>query len=233
MWRYCGFLLAACPALWAQFAPVAQARTPEEYDAFLDVVEAAGAPAAAERFVRDWPQSELRGRVYEMGFEAYRRLGQRTEALVWGEKALEANPHHLPLRATLAALRANGAGAPEELARAEADARRALESIEAYRPPKSVGRDEWRRIDGRCRADAYTALGLVAFKRGDTPGAIQAFETAARFAPAPDAALLYRLGKLYQLAGRKQDAAKLFTQAAALGEPAIRGLALAELEGAR
>jgi tetratricopeptide (TPR) repeat protein len=226
-------MLAACSALWAQFAPVAQARTPEEYDAFLGVVEAAGAPAAAERFLRDWPDSELRGRVYEMGFEACRRQGRRTEALAWGEKALAANPHHLPLRAALAALRANGAGSPEELARAEADARRALADLEAYRPPKSVARAEWRRIDGRCRADALTALGLVAFKRGDTPGAIQAFETAARLAPAPDAALLYRLGKLYQLAGRKQDAAKLFAQAAALEEPAIRGLALAELEAAR
>ncbi|MDX1984072.1 MAG: hypothetical protein SFV51_27605 [Bryobacteraceae bacterium] len=217
-------------AAWMQFTPPPQARTPEEYDAYLDVAEAAApgeALDAAKRFQREYPKSELRSRVLEHCLEAYRKTGDRQRAITAGEASLEANPHNVALRATLSALIANGADEGERI-RAEAHARRALDELSRFRPPRSISPADWRRMEGGIRAAAHSALGLVAFGRDRTAEAIGEFEQAVRHNA--DAAVYYRLGKLYQLTGRKAEAMALFRRAAGGGEPLVRALAEKELE---
>lgn len=213
-----------------QFTTPPQARTPEEYDAYLDVAEAA-APgdvlAAAQRFWRDHPRSELSSRVQEHCFEAYRTLGNRPRAIENGEASLAANPHNLALRANLAAVLANGAASDNEAAVAESHARRALDELSRFHPPRTVALADWRRIEGKVRSAAHSALGLIEFRRDRPAEAIREFEQALRFLP--DAAVFYRLGKLYQMTGRNEEAATMFRRAVAANEPTVRALAEEEL----
>ena len=213
-----------------QFTAPPQARTPEEYDAYLDVAEAA-APgdilAAAQRFQRAHPRSELRSRVLEHCFEAERALGNRARAIEKGEASLAVNPHNLALRADLAAVLANGAASEHETARAEAHARRALDELNRFHPPRTVALADWRRIDGKVRSAAHSALGMIEFRRDRPAEAIREFELALRFLP--DAAVFYRLGKLYQITGREEEAASMFRRAIAENEPSVRELAEREL----
>jgi tetratricopeptide (TPR) repeat protein len=221
--------LAIVLAYWMQFTPPPQARTADEYDAYLDVLEAATPAAvldAAARFQEAHPKSQLRSRVLELSFEAYRKNGERRQATQAGEASLAVNPHNLALRAALAAVIANGAD-DREAGSAETHARRALKELDEFHPPRTIPPDAWSRIEGKVRSAAHTALGLVAFRRGDTALAIREFEDALRHAP--DAAVYYRLGKLYQIAQRGADAAAMFRKAAGGDEPAVRALAEKEL----
>src|SRR5580704_18529327 len=90
-----GMLAASCAA---QFTPLPQADSPEEFDSYLSVLDErtpAATIAAGDAFVHAWPASPLRGHVYELEFEAYRRLGDAGKAIEAGEKSLAAAPDNL------------------------------------------------------------------------------------------------------------------------------------------
>jgi tetratricopeptide (TPR) repeat protein len=211
-----------------QFTPLPQADSPEEFDSYLSVLAErtpAAIIAAGDAFVRAWPASPLRGHVYELKFEAYRRLGEAGKAIEAGEKSLAAAPDNLMVLANLSVALANGTSDPKRLERAEVYARKVIELSKSFRIPKSIGPEEWARIDAQLNSQANAALGLVANQRGDITGAIREFETAIALAPAPDATQYYRLGVLYRTTGNVSEAREKFRRAAELHEPAIRELA--------
>jgi len=221
---------AAC--CLAQFAPPPQADSPEEFDSYLAVVDAsapAAVIAAGEVFVRAWPGSGLRGHVYEMEFEAYRRLGDADKAIEAGEKSLAAAPDNLIMLANLSVALANGTRDAKRLARAEMYARKAIELSTSMRLPKFIHPDEWEQINARVNSQAHAALGLVANQRGAIQHAIQEFETAVKLAPEPDATQYYRLGLLYHVIGNISGAREKLQRAMELNEPGIRELAEQQL----
>ena len=234
--RTLGILAATAGFCSAQFAPLPQADSPEEFDAYLAVVDAgkpAAVIAASEIFARDWPGSGLCGHVYEMEFEAYRRLGDADKAIEAGEKSLAAAPGNLVMLASLSVALANGTRDPRRLERAETYARKVIELSKSIRLPKFITPDEWARTGARLNSQAHVALGLVANQRDDVKGAIREFEAAIALAPEVDATQYYRLGVLYRASGNIAGAKEKFRRAAELNEPAIRELAEKELRQLR
>jgi len=220
----------------AQFLASYQANSAEEFDAYLDAVQADGPAAvlvAAARFEQRWPNSELLAQVYDLQFRAFRSLGDAAGAARAGEKALERAPGNLPVMAGMALIFANGTRDPARLARAESYARRLLEEVEKFAVPRSIGPKQWERIRAGLESQGHAALGLVAFQRGEIRKATSELETAVGLAVEPDGSQLYRLGLLYGLQGRREEAANMLRKAARLEEPGIRRLAEAELEKLR
>ncbi len=223
------FLWAAAAATdWTRLLPPGQAGTPEEFDAYLRVLNA-GAPdelvKAGAAFSAGWPASELSVHVLTLEMEAYRSLGRRGEAIDAGERALKRAPDSLPfVLVTLANLLPD-----RSPARAEEYATRALRLVEAYRLPRSLPPAEWDRLKRALQSQAHAALGLAAVKQDRVPAAVAEFETAVSMAPEPDASQIYRLGKLYRAQGRIPEARRQFQQALELPEPLIRKLAREEL----
>lgn len=214
-----------CPA---QFLPTLQANTPEEYVAYLDVVEAPGPQqtlAAAAKFARDWPQSELLVSVHEIEMQSALALGDGAAALRAGAAALRAAPDYIPVLSAMASLLPNETSDPARIARAEEYARRALDLLTAYRPPRRIKLEDWERAERAVKAQCHAALGMVAYKRGRTDEAIREFEAAVALAPEPDAVQCYRLGLLYQEKGNREAATEKLQQAARHGNAAIRRLA--------
>lgn len=229
MWRLALVCLWCCYAA-AQFASLPEAETPEEFDAYLRVLAAANPKAiieAAAGFEKEWPRSALRGHVYQLEMEAYRALGDAPHAIAAGEKALSAAPDNLAVLAGLGMLLANGPADAAQLGRAEQCARRLLELVKTIRLPKWAPPRQWEEERPRLCAQAHAVLGLVANHRGQPAAAIREFETAVSLKP--EAAQVYRLGLLYNAAGRTAEARKAFERAAAMGEPLIRRLAEKEL----
>ncbi len=226
----CAFLVRA------QFAPLPQADSPEEFDAYLRVVEAAtpsAVIAAGDAFRRAWPTSALRAHVYELEFEAYRALGDEKKAIDAGEESLRAAPDNLVVLANLAVVLANATSDSKRLARAKEYGLKVIALSKSFRAPRFISPEEWERTSARLNSQAHSALGLVANAEGRLADAIREFETAIALAPSPDATQCYRLGVLYRTAGNTSGAIQKFRQAAGLNEPAIRRLAerqLRELE---
>ncbi|MEW5979358.1 MAG: tetratricopeptide repeat protein [Acidobacteriota bacterium] len=216
----------------AQWARQPQAETPEEFDAYLLVVERTAPKeriTAALEFERKCPHSAMLAAVYEMQMEACRAIGDSEGAIRAGELALQEVPNNLVVLTQLAYLLANSATERGQLARAEELARNAIATTKKIRLPKWIDPVRWEETQGRLGSTAHSALGLVAYKHGKTAKAIAEFEAAVSLAPTPDPALHYRLGLLFKLRGDPSRAIQELQKAADSTEPTLRRLAEAEL----
>jgi Flp pilus assembly protein TadD len=214
--------------LGAQFQPPLEAETPEEFDSYLTVEEAAAGRetlARSDTFQKQWPASKLLPRVWELRFFAWQKLGQAAEARRAGEEALALAPGNLTVRAALAVQLAS-----EDVGAAERHAQTVLDELAKTKLRRGVPLAQYETTAAKLRSQAHVALGLVKFRRGDATGALTELETADRLAPEP--ALSYRLGRLYAALGRTAEARRRLTEAAQAADPALaeRGrAALAEL----
>lgn len=237
--RLLGLLLGCWLGLWlaadgrGQFASLPQADSPEEFDAYLDVLSKAR-PAdvisSAREFEKNWPHSPLRGPVCQMELEAYRSLDDFSGAIEAGQRALQFAPGNLQVTAELASIIADATADVQQLARAEDYARRTLQALKTFTVPKWIPPQKWEMMEGQLKSEAHAALGMVAYKRGDTPQAIREFEAAVELAPVPQPAQYYRLGMLYRASGNKPAALEKLQRAAQMDDPAIRRLAEKQLK---
>lgn len=211
----------------AQFLPSLQANEPEEFDAYLTVLHASGPEtrlAAADRFESAWPKSELLPHIYELRFDAQRERENAPAAIREGRRALEGAPSNVTVAVRLAGILANAG----QLDEAEQLVRQVESVLATFRVPRTVPFPEWQARVQWVRARAAAALGLTAFKRDRVPEAIARFEEAVALAPEPADHL--RLGRLYRLVDRTQDARKQFELAARGGDEVVKKLAAGALQ---
>ena len=236
-----GLALASFQAT-AQFGPLLdlegspQARTQEEFDAYLEVVAATDdhqRVAQVESFLKAYPESALRGRACVYQMEAYKRLDNFAGVLRTGEQVLKLLPDNLRALLTLASAIPNAVrGGIDEnamLERAESYARRALAVMEGKKIPLSIPLGDWKRFRAGMASEAHEALGHIAAKRGLNDLAVTEFETAVQLNPSPEGRQFYRLGAAYVSIGRTQDGTVALKRAAALGPALIRQRAKQEL----
>jgi tetratricopeptide (TPR) repeat protein len=214
---------------YSQFLPDLQAKTPAEYDAYLDVLDGPVLKYGA-LFERDFPQSSLRLPVCELVAREWRAQGDREQAIAAAERGLAIAPDYAPLLVELADLLANGS---ERLERAAQAANQALGLLDRIKAPVRIAPEDWTSAVVKLRARAHSALGMVLFKKGDHLGAMREFQAAAAAGGADDPILHYRLGRLYAVRGKLAEARRELERAASSPDPVLRDLAkevLAELK---
>ncbi len=206
----------------AQFLPQLQAKTPEEFDAYLEVIEspAARRTETARGFLSAYPQSDMRLRVFELLAESCRQSGDAQCALTAASDGLKLAADYLPLLTLQASVEANTSAKPGTSA-----AERALALLEQVKAPKTIDAATWLRETARLRAENLASLGIAAFKLGDLASAVRRLEESVAAQPA--AANRYRLAMLYAEMKRIPDARRLLEQLAA--DPALRDRAAAAL----
>jgi len=228
------FAMACC--VNAQTNTEAQAKSPEEFDDFLDISNQ-HAPAevvvSAKRFCQRWPESALLGPVFRLELSAYRQLGDLPSAIEAGKRALKKAPDNVDVLAELAYLMADSKPDAASLALADSYARRVLTLVDSIQIPRSVSANEWARLRAVLEAKAHTTLGMVAFNRAQSRVALEELETAKRLMPEPDLTLFYRLGLLYRAVGDDGKAIEMLQQAARSSDPILRDLAGRQLRKAR
>jgi tetratricopeptide (TPR) repeat protein len=205
-----------------------QANTPEEFDAYLRVLDARKPPeviAAAVAFAQAYPKSELVAHAVQLEMEAQRTLGNVEGAIDAGERAVKLVPNNIPALVTLAGLLPLNSEDPERLSRAEALATQALKLLRSFRVSRFVPLDEWEKTQAQLRSNAHAALGLVAFRRNQIDTATREFESAVALAPDPDPSQYFRLGSLYLARKRLPEAREKLLRAAQMNDPVVRGLA--------
>ncbi len=215
--------------VYSQFLPDLQAKTPEEYDAYLDVLDGPVLDKGVA-FEHAFPASTLLLPVYELMSREWRSRGDAARAIEAAEHGLAIAPDYVPLLVELADLLANGS---TNLDAAATAARRALALLETLKAPRRAGIEEWTAAVSRLKARARGALGLVLFKRDDVAGAVKEFEAALAEPVTQDPSLHYRLGRLYAITGRTAEARSQLEVAARRGEKILRERANAALEELR
>lgn len=210
---------------YPQFLPDLQAKTPSEYDAYLDVLEGSVLERGAA-FERAYPESPLRLPVCELMTREWRSQGDGEKAIAAAERGLAIAPDYIPLLVEIADLLANGS---QGLERATHAARHALDLLDRVKAPIRVAPEEWTSAVSKLRARAHSALGIVQFKKDDPAGAVKAFQAALAAGAGNDPILHYRLGRLYAATGQIADARRELEQAALGHDKALRDLALRAL----
>ena len=226
----------------AQFGPLLdlegapQARTQEEFDAYLDILASAGdrqRVVEAREFLTTYPESALQGRAAVYQMEAHRALDDFEGVLASGERVLKLLPENLRALLTLATAIPNAVRDATQdralLERAERYATRALTVMEGKQIPRSIRLADWKRFRAGMAAEAHESLGHIAVKRGRIEHAVAEFELAVRLNPDPEGRQWFRLGAAYAGAGRASEAASALRRAVALGPELIRQRAEQEL----
>src|ERR671913_103829 len=103
MQRACflALVIASCLPCYSQFLPDLQAKTPAEYDAYLDVLDGPVLDKGPA-FERAYPQSALRLPVYELMAREWRSQGNRERAISAAERGLAIAPDYIPLLVEIA-----------------------------------------------------------------------------------------------------------------------------------
>src|SRR5262245_27751191 len=173
LWLAALFTAVSIPC-YSQFLPDLQAKTPAEYDAYLDVLDGPVLKYGAA-FERDFPESSLRLPVCELIAREWRAQGDREQAIAAAERGLAIAPDYPPLLVELADLLANGS---ERLERAAQAANQALGLLDRIKAPLRISPEDWTSAVAKLRARAHSAMGMVLFKKGDNEGAMREFQSA-------------------------------------------------------
>jgi tetratricopeptide (TPR) repeat protein len=214
-----------------------QARSREELDAVLDIVQATDQRTIVSlcaEFRKKFPASELAGQVYRMEMHAYGRLDDNKLMIEAGEKALGVSGHDVDALLSLANAIPNGVRdlATESvgvLDKAEGYARKALEEIDRLKATRGVSLDRWRSLTGQMRSSAHEALGFIAFKRGRYAESVAEFEKSIGLSPGAGGAVFFRLGVAYLYDGKPFEAQVALERSSQLGPEFIRRKAKEQL----
>ena len=220
-------LAIVIPALWAQPKPKSQA----EVDALRAMYSAptpAARIAAAENVLTKFADTEFKAEALYVEAESYREKGDYANAVVFGERTLEADPKHYRVMLMLATVIAGHTkefdlDREDKLAQVKKYTDSALELLKtAPKPNPNLTDDQWEAAKKDFAADAHTALGISAMVRKKYDVAETEFKTALDTAAHPDAATTVRLGRAYMDDGKYDDAIAQFDKVMANQEAAMQ-----------
>ena len=192
------------------------AKTQEEFKAYQDAASKPDGPsaeAAADDFAQKYPQSELRGPLYQRVMSLYQNANNADKTIEMGHKTLAIEPDNAPAMVTIATFLANRTretdlDRDERFAEAKKDAEKAIElanageAVPAGTPPAQAGPYKDTLV-----SMAYAALGAIDFNNKNYPAAEQNLRKSVEPSQAqPDPISWYQLALTLQRQGKNPDA---------------------------
>ncbi|HKV63850.1 MAG TPA: tetratricopeptide repeat protein [Candidatus Acidoferrum sp.] len=187
-----------------------QAVSPEDPKKKVDLGEA---------FLKKYPVSQYRPRVYSALVAAYLDTNQVQKMEETGDKELALNPNDVQVLAMLGQTipRTIAASTPEpekRLDKAQQYSTRAIEGTLAFKKPEGFSDDEFQRAKSQTLAIAHSGLGLVYFHRGKLAEAIAELEQSVKMDPRADPTNYYVLGVAQHNSMHYREAAAAFSKCA-------------------
>lgn len=238
--------LMAATGLWAQAQPAQQevqkqpqVKSQKEAEAVMAIFQALDADTriqAAQELLNKFADTEFKSIAMQMIAASYQQKNDFENMVIWAERTLEADPksyHAMLMLATGIAQRTRefDLDREEKLARVEKYAHQAMDILKTLPKPRpDVPDDQWEAAKKDFTSQAHEALGLAAMTRKKYDVAIAEFKLAIEGAANPDPATMVRLGAVYNLAGKHDDAIKVLDKVMgdAQVHPVIKQFAQAE-----
>jgi tetratricopeptide (TPR) repeat protein len=183
--------------------------------AYQAINQAATADArikAADDFLASYADSELKPFVLLFITDLYRQKNDFPDLVIYGKRAIAADPHNFVVRVWLAnAFAANtrefDLDKDQKLQQAEDYAHQAIEVIKtAPKLSPKLTDAQWDQMKADFNAQAHDAFALAAKVRKNYDAAIAEFQTAASISPAPDPVRGIQMAEVYRLAGKPDRA---------------------------
>ncbi|HZT28657.1 MAG TPA: tetratricopeptide repeat protein [Bryobacteraceae bacterium] len=228
-------LAAGASGLWAQPRPKSQKEV-EALQAMFNAQDPDTRIKAAEDLLTKFADTEFKGIALFFEAASYEQKGDYDKVVIYGERALEADPKNyqamLMLARNIAAhTRENDLDREEKLAKVEKYSKNAMDTLkDAAKPNPQLTDDQWNGAKKDFTAQAHEALGLAAMARKKYDVAANEFQFAVDNSTTPDPATMVRLGAAENLAGKHDEAVAVLDKVMAMPNlnPAIRQFAQAE-----
>ncbi len=189
----------------------------------VNVVYKAQAPAdraaLAERFVAAFPDSPYAGACQDLAAFAYQQLQNNEKMVAAADRALAINPNDVDMLLLLADYYSDRG---EQLDKAEACAKKAIDLLPAAKKPEGMTDDQWQKRVTLQTGLAWSAEGQVLINKNDLPGAAAAFQKANPLLKSETvyyARNLYRLGFTYARQKKVPEATAALNEVIALDTP--------------
>jgi tetratricopeptide (TPR) repeat protein len=192
-----------------------QVKSQKEAEAVMAIFQAPDPDSrikAAQELLHKFADSEFKAIAMQMIAASYQQKNDFENMVVWAERTLEADPksyHAMLMLATGIAQRTRefDLDREEKLARAEKYAHDAMEILKTLPKPRpDIPDEQWEAAKKDFTAQAHEALGLAALARKKYDVAIAEFKLAVEGAANPDPATMVRLGAVYNMTGKYDDA---------------------------
>jgi tetratricopeptide (TPR) repeat protein len=203
-------LLAAGSLVMGQ--KVKSAKEGEAVQAVLSATNPDQKIAAVDSLLSKYKDTEFKAIVLEMAGEAYQQKGDSANAIVYGNRALDADPKNFQAMLLVAGQLAQitkkfDLDKDEKVKRAKKLADDAITTVNATAKPNPKLTDEqWAGIQTDLVAQAHETLGVLAGVDENWPLSITEFKTAIDNAANPEVTTMVRLAATYNYAKKYDDA---------------------------
>jgi len=210
------------PEIALQIIRPVERKEQKAYDSFKNVPmnDPANKIKAGEKFINEYPKSELVAFVYPYLVVGYIQLNQMPKALSAATKDLEINPKDFRTMAVLSQTLArtynpSAANADSQLAQSEDYGKKALDGVGKLEKPDGMSDDVFSQLKKETEAMSHGGVGLVALRRNQYQSAIAEIEKAISLNDA-DQTNYYLLGVANTNSDHPAEAAKAFAKCAAI-----------------
>jgi tetratricopeptide (TPR) repeat protein len=203
-------------------------KSPKEGEA-VNAVLTASTPdqriAAADSLLTKYKDTQFKSIALQMAGEAYAQKGDGPNAIVYGDRAVEADPKNfqalLLVSSQLARMTKEfDLDKDEKLKRASKLANDAIPAIAAAaKPNPQLADDQWNGIKKDLTSEAHETLGIIASVDKKPDAAIAEFKTAIDGAATPAYTAMVRLISVYNNAKKYDDASALADKLMASSAP--------------
>jgi tetratricopeptide (TPR) repeat protein len=232
-------LACAAAFLFAQEPKQPRPKSQKEAEAVMAVFNAQDPDTrikAADELLTKFADTEFKAIALLVAAMSYQQKNDADNMMIYAERTLEADPGNyqamLMIAETLAQrTRENDLDKEEKLVKSEKLANASIEAInKAVKPRPDITDEQWAGAKKDLTAQAHQALGMGAMVRKKYDIAIAEFKTAMETATQPDPATMVRLGAVYNMAGKHDDAVAVLDKVMAITDlnPTIRQFAQAE-----
>jgi len=180
--------------------------------------------AAADNLLSKYKDTEFKSIALQMAGEAYSQKGDGPNAIVYGDRAIEANPHNFQALLLVSSQTARmtkefDLDKDEKLKRATKLANDAITAISAAEKPNPQLTDEqWTGIKKDLTADAHETLGIIATIDKKWDAAITEYQAAIDGATTPSYTAMVRLAAVFNN-DKKYDEASTVADKVIAGAP--------------
>jgi tetratricopeptide (TPR) repeat protein len=209
----------------AGLAAAQKVKSPKEAEAVQAVFKAQTPDAkiaAADSLIAKFKDTEYKSIALEMAAEAAGQKNDSATALIYGNRALEADPKNIQALLLVSGQLAQGTkefdlDKDEKVKRATKLATDAIANVTAAaKPNPQLTDDQWANIKKDMISQAHETLGVLAAVDKKDDAAIAEFKTAVDGAATPEPATMIRLAASYTNAKRYDEAAAMADKVLAL-----------------
>ena len=174
--------------------------------------------AAVENLITKFKDTEFKAIALESAGEAYQQKGDSINAILYGDRALEADPKSYQAMLLVSGQLAQNTqefalDKDERLNRATKLANNAITTIaSAPKPNPQLSDDRWEAIKKDFTAQAHDTLGIVAMNKKQYDVAEKEFQTSISTAATPDPATSVRLASVYDSDGKPDQGIDLLNK---------------------